>query len=539
MINRTPWSSERYVRAGLIGLLVAFTVVASFVRQPAITTGEDDAEYVLLSRSLREGHYRDVADVSRAFHTRYPPAYPAALAVVAMVAGERVGVMTLVGIGWAIMTIVLLFAIARRYVGESTALLACALLALNPWFLTGAGRLMSEAQFTALTVLTIWAGLGEPRTAGRDALAGAAAILAALTRLAGVPLVAALLVDWLLRRRLRSAVALVVVSMLSIGSWLWFAAASPEQFLGTSYIADAATIVDGPDPTSARPVTEVTAPSLVAAIASRAYRNARGYVTTLLPYRLGVPTIRRAVVDNVAWSVAVITLLAIGLAGLWKHSRLLVLFMAAYGALLVVWTWRIDRFLDPVIPFILFGMVLGCTMLRRTRWPWLQYATLVPLATLIGASNVQLNAATIRRAADCDRRQPTVSPACFGGVDRAFFAAAHYADSTTSASAVFLTPKQRVFHYYSDRRIFPYRRALALSPPRMIDSLRATGAEHVLVAPLGPVQIPYRARLQAVCERLAVERQFDSNTILFRILRDGEPGDTRACELLKTVRATR
>ena len=96
-----------------------------------------------------------------------------------------------------------------------------------------------------------------------------------------------------------------------------------------------------------------------------------------------------------------------------------------------------------------------------------------------------------------------------------------------------------MFYYYADRRIFPNRRALGLPPEQMIDSLRAAGVEHALVAPLGPVQIPYRARLREVCERLDVERQFDSNTILFRFRQDGESGDTRACELLGAVRATR
>jgi hypothetical protein len=525
-------------RAVLIAILAVFAVAAFSVRQPAITTGEDDAEYVLLSRALLEFHYRDLADVSRAPHTRYPPGYPAALAGVSAIFGERLTALTSLGIAWSLLTLVLTFAIARPLVGERWALAVCALVAVNPSFLAGASRVVSEPQFTAFTTLALWAGLREPRTAGYDTLAGVAAIAGAMTRLAGVTLVIALLADWVLRRRFRSAIALAAVSVLTIGAWLTYAASAPDQFLGASYIADARSIVV-PESAPHEAASDNVAPQSAAErFARRSFRHAQWYATQGLPYRLAVPTIPGTIVDNVFWVVTLAALLVLGAASVWRQSRLLVALLVVYAALLVFWRWGVDRFLDPVIPLILLAAVAACATIGRRVRPWLGYAVLALFAGPLAYSNLRLDAAAVGESAACDRDDPTSSPACFPrATDRAFFAAAQHAATTTGPHAVFVTPKEHTFFYYSGRKVFSLRRALALPEDVMLDSLRTSGVEHIVVAQLGPVQVPTLARLSAVCGRLQEVRQFDPTVIVFRI-RDADVGpDSDACAAVRNFPA--
>ena len=537
MTGSTRRSLDRVTRAALIAILAAFAITAIYMRQSAITTGEDDAEYVLLSRALLDFHYLDVADASRAPHTRYPPGYPAALAAVSAVAGERLSALTMVGIGWSLLTLVLVFAIARPLVGERWSLAVCALVALNPSFVSGAGSIVSEPQFTAFTALTLWAGLREPRTAGNDTLAAAAAILGAMTRLAGVTLVAALLVDWLIRRRFRSALALAAVSALTIGSWLTYAASAPQQFVGDSYIADARSIVSPESAPHEAARAQAAPQSAAERFARRSFRHAQWYVTQGLPYRLAVPTIRRTIVDNIFWVAPLAVLVTLGSASIWRRSRLVVVFLAVYAGLLVFWRWGVARFLDPVIPFILLAALAGCAVLGRRGRPWLGYAALALFAVPLAFSNLRLDAAAVGRAADCDRDHPTGSPACFPReTDRAFFAAAEHAATITAPSAIFVTPKEHTFYYYAGRKIFPLRRAVALPEPVMLDSLRASGVQHVILAQLGPGQGQFAARLRAVCERLELIRQFDPTVILFRVRGVDEPADPQACPAVRNFR---
>ena len=95
-------------------LLVAFALLAWLQRVPSLTTANDDATYVLLSRSLREGAYSSIHLVGAPVHTKYPPVFPALLAVVSTVFGESIDAFTAMNIALAAASLALVFAIARR-----------------------------------------------------------------------------------------------------------------------------------------------------------------------------------------------------------------------------------------------------------------------------------------------------------------------------------------------------------------------------------------------------------------------------------------
>src|SRR6185369_15337826 len=68
-------------RALVFGLLVLHVVLAWLTRAVAIGTGNDDATYVLLARSVRHFEYVDRHLVTMPVHAQYPPGYPAILAL--------------------------------------------------------------------------------------------------------------------------------------------------------------------------------------------------------------------------------------------------------------------------------------------------------------------------------------------------------------------------------------------------------------------------------------------------------------------------
>src|SRR5690242_18278500 len=63
------------------GLLAIHAALAWWLRAPAVSTGHDDAIYLLLGRDLLHGSYRNFWLIGAPAHGLYPPLYPAALAV--------------------------------------------------------------------------------------------------------------------------------------------------------------------------------------------------------------------------------------------------------------------------------------------------------------------------------------------------------------------------------------------------------------------------------------------------------------------------
>ena len=75
----------------LIGLVLCVHVLLAWhLRIWGVTSGDDDAGYVLLARALRDGHFRELHDASQLVGAKYPPGYPALIAVISLVAGARI-----------------------------------------------------------------------------------------------------------------------------------------------------------------------------------------------------------------------------------------------------------------------------------------------------------------------------------------------------------------------------------------------------------------------------------------------------------------
>lgn len=518
-------SLYRWVPAALV--LIVHAALAWLARAPGVRTGEDDAIYVLLGRALRGFQYRELFRVDAPIHTMYPPGYPALLAVWSALGGEGFNWLVALNIVCSVGALAFTFAAVRRLTDQYVALTCLGALAFNPSLIDAAGKIASEAPFTFFSAVVMWALCRKSPGPALLVLAGAASIAAALTRSVGVTLILAVGLYWLLQRRFRAVALLAVAAALTVGLWLSSTVAAPEQAPGNSYIADA----------TVRPRNS----TFVKTVFDRALSKLS--YTKDVYWLLPMPTIEGTSIDNIIGVPIVAAGLLGGAAWLLLNWPAALIYLITYSGLLILWPWRIDRFLVPLLPWIVPAVLIGLGRvagLVRPRWdgPVLGIAATGLLIT--GAVSVF---SVIRSQTACDPGAPIPSRPCLSADQASFFAATEYIRSHASPDAVVLTGKFPTVYYYTGRHVFSLTQALDQRPSEFVDYLRRENVAYVLLpavmlftegvsrfgAPaLGPM-------LEANCRQLTLEASFPPSTFLFHVPADARSAspDT-ACAAVKT-----
>ena len=519
------FSPQAYVRTGAgqwtiaAFLLCVFAVLAWAQRVPSVTTANDDATYILLSRSLREGGYHSIHLVGAPIHTKYPPVFPALLAGVSSVVGESVDAFAAMNIALAAAALALVFAAAKRIVPASVALGALAMAASNPYLQGTAGTVMSEPAFLVLIALTVWL-LSRAALTTRDiALACVCATLAVLTRTIGATLVLALLALLLLERRWRSAAlygGLIVLSVVGVTLWLR-AHAMPE--LAGDYISDA---LEPGNRSFDNPL---------ALAGSRVRANAPQYAATLLG-ALSVPTIGGTIVDNLFWLVIVAMGLPVGFFLFWRRWRIVTLLMVSYGAVILAWPWVVSRFLLPLLPLIALAFLAGIRTVLEGRGSRAASAVVIAIAAVIALTGLSRAASRIAVRSRCDREQPMQSASCFNADQLALFAAARYVGEHTPPSAIVLSASEGTFFYIAERPVVPVDSINARAPDRAADFLQRQQVQYAVISHASFDNLPLGDRLLSACDHLEPMAEFPPRTAVFRVV-PAASSHSRACEILR------
>lgn len=503
-------------------LLVLFVVFAWLQRVPSLTTANDDATYVLLSRSLREGGYNSIHLVGAPIHTKYPPLFPAVLATVSSVAGESTDAFAAVNIALAAAALLIVFAAARRIVAPPVALGALAMGASNPSLQGTAGTVMSEPTFLVLLALTVWWLSRLPLTTRSIALACIGATLALLTRTVGATLILAVIALLVMERRRRSAAVyggLIAVVVIGLSLWL-HSRAMPE--IAADYITDA---VD--------PGTR-SSPNPMSVVAGRVITNTPQYAGSLL-WILSVPTIGGTIVDNLLWLLLTGVALTIGLFVVWRRWKIVMLFVTIYGALILVWPWAIGRFLVPLLPLLGVAFLAGIHALL-TRWgPRTAGGIVIALAAIISITGVSRGAAKIAVRSQCDRERPMQSPACFNADQLALFASARFVAEHTPPSSIVISASEGTFFYIAERRLVPVDSINARPPARAADFLRRENIAYAVINHVSFEALPFAERLLTACEHLEPMAEFPPRATVFRVRPSASP-NSPACQILRDFR---
>lgn len=528
---------RRLAFAAALALAALHGGLAWIAREPGVLTGQDDAEYMLLARSLLQGQYVDEFRVDTPLHRTYPPVYPAALAAWGTVAGRGFDSLVLFNVIVSSLAITLLFLILRRIIGSPLALLVVALLAINPELIRYAGGIRSEPLFLLLALMT-FAMLRRPDAvrarpppetpsvrqaripnhAGLLVAAIVTAMLAALTRSVGVTLIAALGLHWLVQRRwlLVGVPALFAVGV--IGAWLAWTAAGAEQFIGSSYIAELQVLWTGTD--WIRPLPD------------RAIRWTGAYLVHSLPTVLAVPTIAGTWIDNVLLLGVSGVAGAIGLFVLLRKWRPAAIWLIVYALFLIIWLYQVDRFVVPVLPLIVTAIVAGAHRAgKRFGRPATLGATAL-VALILGTGALLGTRSFVRERASCDRSADYPDPSCISEDQRSYFEALRWIEANTPEDAVFLSAKPGALYLYTGRRTIGFDRAVAVDEKSFIGEIRGQGAGWILLGNLH-VREPQRmaSRLAANCGRVRLVAAFPPNTLLFAL--GGGTTDGRACSAIQ------
>ncbi len=500
-------------------LLLMFAVLAWAQRVPSITTANDDATYVLLSRSLRDGGYNSIHLVGAPIHTKYPPLFPALLAGVSSVFGESIDAFAAMNIALAAGALALVFAVARRIVAPPVALSALAIGASNPSLQGTAGTVMSEPAFLILIAVTVLLLSRLPTTTRDIALACGCATLAVFTRTIGATLVLAVLGLLLLERRWRSvAVYGGLIALVVVGLSLWLRARAMPG-LAADYITDA---VD---------IGTRASPSPLSVVTGRVIANAPHYAGTLL-WALSLPTIGGTIIDNLVWLATTCAALAAGLLVLWRRWTIVTVFAAIYGTLILVWPWAIDRFLIPLLPLIAVAFLAGIHALFNRWGSRAASGVVIAIAAIIFITGLSRAFSRMAVRSQCHRAQAMQSPSCFNADQLAFFAAARYVADHAPPSAIVMSANEGTFFYLAQRRLVPVDSINIRPADRAADFLHRENVSYAVINHVSFAAPPFAERLLSACDHLEPLAEFPHRTTVFRVLSSPLP-ESPACAILR------
>jgi len=514
-------------RFAVVALAVLIILVMGWRgRQPLGITSGDDLTYLALSKSLESGSYRETYLAGAPLHVKYPPAYPLWLLAMRKVGGENLDVIRGANLALLAVFALCLYGIVQRVAGVPLALAAILLVALNHTLLRSGGTLLSEPLFLALVgaslLCTVRAGPADGRyTAGAIAFA----IAAYLTRSAGLGLLLGVGLWLLPRRRPRELIAFAVASAVAVGGWFAYTASVPTALSGWSYGFDVARGL------------ETSSPGVAARFLHSFWRKSVGYLTEGLPWSVGLPSVQGTLMDNFAWLAATLVLLPAGLLVFWRKARAVAGYLIFGAMLLTVWPWRVDRLLEPLIPFVIAGMLLGMQSVTRIAPAILRVPAILALVLLMGFGSIRSALARDVEISKCDRSDPYRSPACYKPEARILAEAAAYLRLHAPPGSIVLTVDNPGMNYLSGLQTERSQLLGGLPEGTAVRALREHKIEYVVLYGRGEVErYQVAPALLGSCHELRVEARFGTRGVLL-VLDSPKSAAEDACALLGAIAA--
>jgi hypothetical protein len=358
----------------------------AMISPPAFGLWQDDAVYVVTARSLAEGSgYRHLEMPQQPLQTKYPPLFPALLAVVFRLWGDwpanLPALHAVTAVSGAVFVLLAWRYVARGLGGPRTMVAAVAALsAVSPVLICLNRFLMSELPYAAMAVgamLVLDRRLGpSPPARGtwRWVVPAAALIVAAMmTRTLGLSLAPAGVAVLLWRRRWAQASALaglVGAAWLAYGYWQHQAALANGPLQSAplfAYDLDYAVWIPRSLPRMARVMWQ-NAFRLLMALGVFHLALPKAWATSALQ-ECSVATFA---LQGVCWLAA--ALLGVGFVSSMRRGlRTVHLYALTYTALMLAWPCEPYRFLAPWAPFILYfifeGAATSAGWLGRGRIP--------------------------------------------------------------------------------------------------------------------------------------------------------------------------
>jgi hypothetical protein len=462
----------------IVGLLVGLHAVLALITfAPQPHTGGDNAAYITLAQSLlQDGTYTELWDPALPPHTKYPPAFPAILAIAIAIGMKPWVQLKLVVLAFSAAAVAFSFLWVRARRRAVLALGIGSVLAVAPGVLQEGRWVLSDVPFWAFTMIALWAFERlRPDDWPRFAIAAAALILAYFTRSAGLPLLLAASA-WLAWRRHWKQLA-ALVALAGVPALLWWLR---SQAYGPGGYASEFWLVNPYDPAAGR----IGAGDLIRRIVENDWK----YLSVHLPILLTGGTAAGVVL------LSVLTFL-LALAG-WvrrlRRPRVAELFVPLYIGLIFIWpdVWSGERFLLPVLPLLLYyaaDALLGGVRRMAPGYAFASGAAALGLVLAMALPGI-VQAARAGQACTALYRAGDRYP-CVGTVWDDFFELAEQAPQMLPDDAVVLNRKPRLFHALGRRRssIYPF----SDDPAAFFATADSVGARYLVFDMLGATADTY------------------------------------------------
>lgn len=343
--------------AGLLAaalVLALIPIYATAWRVPAVGLFRDDGVYVVTAKALAEGRgYRIISLPDEPRQTKYPPLFPAVLAVLWKVGPAfpanlplLKAVPLLAAVAWFGLTAILL-----RRLGVDNIVLPLLVVALAslPYVVYLSTTLLSEMLFAALcTGALICLETLDDAPSGQRLIVGAVlAAAATMTRTTGLAVIAGG-AAWLLlaRRDVARCLLFTAVAAALLIPWLTWVASSPDAgYYGASNYRDWNVL---------SPFSPVTLAARVRVVAINTIW------TALTPaWAIGAPMGTASIALTSA-------MLIVGALRRDVYRRASAWFVAAYLGMVIGWAWPPWRFVLMVLPLLAWMAIAGMPRMRYT-----------------------------------------------------------------------------------------------------------------------------------------------------------------------------
>jgi hypothetical protein len=501
----------------VLGLVALHLLFALLTFDPTPHTGGDNGAYITLGRSLLEhGTYSELWDPAAPPHTKYPPVFPALLALAIAVGLQPWAQLKLVVMALSAGAVAFSFLWLRARRRAALALGVGVLLAVAPGVLREGRWLLSDVPFWAFTMAAIWgfermrAATGgsarEVRLANVAFAVGATGTaLAYLTRSAGLPLLLAALLWLALRRQWRRLGVLAAgAGIPALLWWLRTQRHGPAGYVSEFWFVD--------------PYIPALGRIGFDDLLQRILENTGKYISIHLPMLLTQQV--GALLTGVG--ALIFCLAVLGWALRVRRASAAELFVPLYLSLILIWpaVWSGERFLLPLLPFLLFyagEALFGLLTRARRQWAMSGTAAGGVLLLLLAAPGIAaaVSAGTACSARYLDgHRYPCLPSFLYGE----YFDAAEIAGIALPEGAVVMNRKPRLF-YVLGGGVRGINYPLSQEAHAFFEAADAAGARYVLYDQLDAVAELYlRPVLLRKARGFCLLRAWPGGTVLFGIL---------------------
>ena len=360
--ERPHWSETSAARRGIPLLVIAASLVlGTWTFDSKLSLSGDNAEYIILARSLAQGEglsYIHSSEPRSA--TKFPFGFPLLLAPLAWAFPDdwvpmKYPILALFALGMGV-----LYQMARERVGAGPALAVVALSLLagksylthgeagvtfGPMLLHSAHQVTSEIPYLTFSLLALWLvdrGVGREGLRGNGWLLGGlgCTIWACFIRTAGIALAAAVASHLLLRRDYRRCLLFVGAALLC---WLPWTLRNQAVGGGGVYLKQLF-MVNPYHPEQGW----LDLSGFLHRFAGNVDRYLRGWPEVLVPSFGGTDTLFHPAPLLLVVVAATVTVLSIR-----RGERLLLLYTAFFMGMVLLWFWPGERFLVPVLPVVI------------------------------------------------------------------------------------------------------------------------------------------------------------------------------------------